>query len=102
MVSCMVTNVKKLPAGVRLLIDDIAKAIGISPKELIEYYEWKANLKKPKTKKINKKEALEFLKSQEGKRKISEEKAVRIYYEAEEEIKRWREIEKKLKKLGLE
>ncbi|RLF91040.1 hypothetical protein DRN43_00520 [Thermococci archaeon] len=88
--------------GVKLLINEVAKAVGVSPKELIGYYEWKANLKKLKTKKISKKEALEFLKSQEGKRKISEEEAVRIYYEAKEEVRRWREIERKLKKLGLE
>ncbi|USH00813.1 hypothetical protein K1720_00525 [Thermococcus argininiproducens] len=97
----MATKVKN-SEGVRLLINEVAKAVGVSPKELIEYYEWKANLKKIKTKKISKKDALEFLKSQEGKRKISEGEAVRIYYEAEEEIKRWREIERKLKKLGLE
>lgn len=99
--SCMATKVKN-SEGVRLLINEVAKAVGVSPKELIEYYEWKANLKKLKTKKISKTKALEFLKSQEGKRKISEEEAIRIYYEAKEEIKRWREIERKLKKLGLE
>lgn len=99
--SCMVTKVKN-SEGVKLLINEVAKAVGVSPKELIEYYEWKANLKKLKTKKISKTKALEFLKSQEGKRKISEEEAIRIYYEAKEEIKRWREIERKLKKLGLE
>lgn len=97
----MVTKVKN-SEGVKLLINEVAKAVGVSPKELIEYYEWKANLKKLKTKKISKTKALEFLKSQEGKRKISEEEAIRIYYEAKEEIKRWREIERKLKKLGLE
>ena len=99
--SCMATKVKN-SEGVRLLINEVAKAVGVSPKELIEYYEWKSNLKKLKTKKISKTKALEFLKSQEGKRKISEEEAIRIYYEAKEEIKRWREIERKLKKLGLE
>ncbi|WP_461866424.1 hypothetical protein [Thermococcus sp.] len=97
----MATKVKN-SEGVKLLINEVAKAVGVSSKELVEYYEWKANLRKLKTKKISKKEALEFLKSQEGKRKISEEKAIEIYYEAEEEVKRWREIERKLKKLGLE
>ncbi|WP_457752647.1 hypothetical protein [Thermococcus sp.] len=99
----MVTNVKKLPAGVKLLIDDIAKAIGISPKELIEYYEWKANLKKLKTKKMTEKAIQQVLKEWKSERTgISEEKAIEIYYEAEEEIKRWKEIERKLKKFGLE
>lgn len=99
----MVTNVKKLPAGVKLLINDIAKAIGVSPKEFVEYYEWKANLKKLKTKKMTRKEIKQVLAEWKGKRTgISEEEAIKIYYEAEEEIKRWKEIERKLKKLGLE
>lgn len=29
--------------GIKLLIEEVAKAVGVSPKELIEYYEWKAN-----------------------------------------------------------
>lgn len=53
----------------------------------MEYYGWEVNLKKLKTKKMTRKEALEFLEFQEGKRGISEEKAIEIYCEAEEEIK---------------
>ncbi|GAB6102361.1 hypothetical protein JCM16138_15840 [Thermococcus atlanticus] len=100
----MVTGVKKLPAGVKLLIDDIARVVGISSKELIEYYEWKANLEKlKKTRtKMTREEAIKFLQSQKGKRSISEKKAIELYYEARKEVKRWEQIEKKLKQLGLE
>ena len=90
--------------GVKLLIEEVARAIGVSPKELIEYYEWKANrekLEKMKPTRMTKKEAKNFILSQKGKRKISEEEAVKLYYEAEEEIKKGEKIERKLKKLGL-
>ncbi|ADT83191.1 hypothetical protein [Thermococcus barophilus] len=98
----MATKIKN-SEGVKLLINEVAKAVGVSPKELIEYYEWKANLKKLKTKKITRKEIQQVLNEWKSKRTgISEEKAIEIYYEAEEEIKRWKEIERKLKKLGLE
>ncbi|WP_324735299.1 hypothetical protein VFC49_09135 [Thermococcus sp. SY098] len=98
----MATKVKN-SEGVRLLINEVAKAVGVSPKELVEYYEWKANLKKLKTKKMTKKEVQQVLQEWKSERTgISEEKAIEIYYEAEEEIKRWKEIERKLKKLGLE
>ncbi|MFA4639987.1 hypothetical protein [Pyrococcus kukulkanii] len=79
---------------------DTPKAIGVS-----EYYEWKANLEKlEKTgmKKMTREEAIKFLQSQKGKREISEEEAIELYYEVKEEIKKWRLIEKRLKKLGLE
>ena len=92
--------------GVKLLIEKVAKAVGVSPEELIEYYEWKANLEKlEKTgmKKMTRKEAIKFLQSQKGKREISEEEeAIELYYEVKEEIKKWRLIEKRLKELGLE
>ncbi|CAI1493984.1 conserved protein of unknown function [Thermococcus nautili] len=91
--------------GVRLLIEEVAKAVGVSPGELLEYYEWKATLEKLKrvtSKKMTNEEAITFLQSQMGKRKISEEKAVELYYEVREEIKRWEQIERRLKQLGLE
>lgn len=90
--------------GVKLLIEEVAKAVGVSPKELIEYYEWKANLARIKksSKKMTKKKARDFILSQKGKRSISESEAVKLYYEAEEEIKKWEMLERKLKKLGLE
>ncbi|MFA4719448.1 hypothetical protein [Pyrococcus kukulkanii] len=84
---------------------DTPKVIGVSPEELIEYYEWKANLEKlEKTgmKKMTREEAIKFLQSQKGKREISEEEAIELYYEVKEEIKKWRLIEKRLKELGLE
>ena len=33
---------------------------------------------------------------------MSEEDAIKLYYEAREEIKKWEQIERRLKKLGLE
>ncbi len=91
--------------GVELFIEEVAKAVGVSPKELIEYYEWKANLAKIKesSEKMTKKKAREFIKKwKKEKPRMSEGEAVKLYYEAEEEIKRWEKLERKLKKLGLE
>jgi hypothetical protein len=91
--------------GVRLLIEEVARAVGVSPRELIEYYEWKANLEKIKKsqRKMTKAEARKIiLEWKKEKPRMSEEEAVELYYEAEEEIKKWREIERRLKKLGLE
>ncbi|MDK2915107.1 MAG: hypothetical protein PWQ79_2022 [Thermococcaceae archaeon] len=92
--------------GVKLLIEEVARAIGVSPKELIEYYEWKANLeklKKMKTEKMTKAEAMRIISEWKKERPlVGEEEAVKLYYEAEEEIRRWEDIERKLKKLGLE
>lgn len=51
---------------------------------------------------MTKKKARDFILSQKGKRSISESEAVKLYYEAEEEIKKWEMLERKLKKLGLE
>ncbi|WP_456395128.1 hypothetical protein [Thermococcus sp.] len=101
----MVTGVKKLPAGVKLLIDDIARVVGISSKELIEYYEWKANLEKlKKTRtKMTREEARKIIEEWSKKEPaVSEKEAIELYYEATEEIRKWQRIEKKLKKLGLE
>lgn len=91
--------------GVRLLIEEVAKAVGVSPKELLEYYEWKANLeklKKTRTKvtKEKAKKIIEVWSNEEPA--MNEEDAVRLYYEAREEIRKWQRIEKKLKELGLE
>ncbi|ASJ08862.1 hypothetical protein A3L11_06335 [Thermococcus siculi] len=92
--------------GVKLLIEEVARAIGVSPKELIEYYEWKANrekLKKMKPKRMTKMEAKKVIeKWKKEKPRMSEGEAVKLYYEAEEEIKKWEKLERKLKKLGLE
>ncbi|AIU70211.1 hypothetical protein TEU_07630 [Thermococcus eurythermalis] len=92
--------------GVKLLIEEVAKAVGVSPRELIEYYEWKANLeklKKARTKKMTKEEARKII-EEWGKKEplMSEEDAIKLYYEAREEIKKWEQIERRLKKLGLE
>ncbi|WP_367884869.1 hypothetical protein [Thermococcus sp. JCM 11816] len=56
--------------GIKLLIEEVAKAVGVSPKELIEYYEWKANrekLKKMKPTRMTKKEAKKLHTLPEGK-----------------------------------
>jgi len=92
--------------GVRLLIEEVAKAVGVSPKELLEYYEWKANLeklKKTKTKKMTREEAKKIIEEWGNEESaMNGEDAVRLYYEAREEIRKWQRIEKKLKELGLE
>ncbi|NJE10604.1 hypothetical protein [Thermococcus sp. MAR1] len=91
--------------GVRLLIEEVAKAVGVSPKELLEYYEWKANLEKlKKTRtKVTKEKAKKIIEEWSNEEPaMNEEDAVRLYYEAREEIRKWQRIEKKLKELGLE
>jgi len=91
--------------GVRLLIEEVAKAVGVSPKELLEYYEWKANLEKlKKTRtKVTKEKAKKIIEKWSNEEPaMNEEDAVRLYYEAREEIRKWQRIEKKLKELGLE
>ncbi|ASJ12778.1 hypothetical protein [Thermococcus thioreducens] len=91
--------------GVRLLIEEVAKAVGVSPKELLEYYEWKANLEKlKKTRmKVTKEKAKKIIEEWGNEEPaMNEEGAVRLYYKAREEIKKWQRIEKKLKELGLE
>lgn len=104
MVRWMAVSVKN-SEGVKLLIEEVAKAVGVSPKELIEYYEWKANrerLKRTKTK-MTKEQAREVIKKwKKEKPRVSESEAIKLYYEAEEEIKKWEKLEKKLKRLGLE
>ncbi len=92
--------------GIKLLIEEVAKAVGVSPRELLEYYEWKANLeklKKARTKKMTREEARKII-EEWGRREplMSEENAIKLYYEAREEIKKWEQIERRLKKLGLE
>ena len=104
MVRRMAVSVKN-SEGVKLLIEEVAKAAGVSPKELIEYYEWKANLAKIKksSKKMTKEQAREVIKKwKKEKPRVSEKEAIKLYYEAEEEIKKWEKLERKLKKLGLE
>ncbi|CAD5244534.1 hypothetical protein [Thermococcus camini] len=91
--------------GVRLLIEEVAKAVGVSPKELLEYYEWKANLEKlKKTRtKVTKEKAKKIIEEWSNEEPaMNEEDAVRLYYGAREEIRKWQRIEKKLKELGLE
>ena len=91
--------------GVRLLTEEVAKAVGVSPKELLEYYEWKANLEKlKKTRtKVTKEKAKKIIEEWSNEEPaMNEEDAVRLYYEAREEIRKWQRIEKKLKELGLE
>jgi len=92
--------------GIKLLIEEVAKAVGVSPRELLEYYEWKANLeklKKAKTKKVTRNDARKII-EEWGKAKptMKEGEAVKLYYEAMEEIKKWEQIERRLKELGLE
>ncbi|HII61508.1 hypothetical protein [Pyrococcus horikoshii] len=91
--------------GVKLLIEEVAKAVGVSPKELIEYYEWKAHREKLKKsrKRMTKAEARKIIAEWKNEKpRMSEEEAIKLYYEAEEEIKKWEKIERRLKKLGLE
>ncbi|MDV3104495.1 hypothetical protein [Thermococcus waiotapuensis] len=100
----MVVSVKN-SEGVKLLIEEVAKAVGVSPKELIEYYEWKANrerLKRIKTK-MSREQARDVIENWEKENpRVSEREAIKLYYDAEEEIKKWEKLERKLKKLGLE
>lgn len=91
--------------GVKLLIEEVARAVGVSPRELIEYYEWKANMEKLKKSKgkITRAEARKIIENWKREEpRMSENEAVELYYDAEEEIRKWKEIERKLKKLGLE
>ena len=84
----MVVNVKD-SEGVKLLIEKVARAIWVPPKELIEYYEWKANREKLKKsrKRMTEAEVRKIIVEwKKEKPRMSEEKAVKLYYEAGEEI----------------